>query len=275
MYPAGAAPSPDAENWTYDAMLKAAEACQKVNMTFGIGTGTTADSVDTAGAMFAAYGAEAMNAKGEITVKSDKVREVLQIRPAAGEIPARRRRQLRRRVEQPRTDLGQIGADLGSPVGLGCRPPRRAEGGRGLLDLPRTQRPRRPFHANGRVLLGRMEVRSEQVGSEGFNRIPVAARQLEARCNASLGYDVPPFVSMSDFKVWAEVGSPKGTVYHYPVRASHKEKTHIALSPAPPGIAVQIYNRGTLPTMFAKLQSGQSIKQVLDWARDEIEGFTR
>ena len=37
---------------------------------------------------------------------------------------------------------------------------------------------------------------------------------VEERCNASLGYDVPPFVSMSDFKVWQEVGPPKGTVYH-------------------------------------------------------------
>ena len=68
MYPAGADPSADAGNWTYEAMLKAAEACQKAYMTFGIGLGTTADSVDTAGAMFAAYGAEVMNAKGEVTV---------------------------------------------------------------------------------------------------------------------------------------------------------------------------------------------------------------
>ncbi len=78
MYPASADASPDAENWTYDAMLKAAEACQKAAMTFGIGLGTTADSVDTAGALFAAFGAEVVNAKGDITVKSDAVRQVLE-----------------------------------------------------------------------------------------------------------------------------------------------------------------------------------------------------
>ena len=39
-------------------MLKAAEACQKAGMPFGIGLGATADSVDTAGAMFQRYGAE-------------------------------------------------------------------------------------------------------------------------------------------------------------------------------------------------------------------------
>jgi hypothetical protein len=27
--------------------------------------------------------------------------------------------------------------------------------------------------------------------------------------------------------------------------------------------------------MMAKLQSGQSIKQVQDWAQDELEGFVR
>ena len=37
----------------------------------------------------------------------------------------------------------------------------------------------------------------------------------------------------------------------------------------------QIYNRGTMPTMLAKLKSGQSIDQVIAWAADELEGFAR
>jgi hypothetical protein len=122
-------------------------------------------------------------------------------------------------------------------------------------------------------------------GVWGFSKNKAASKELiaflsqrenvEARCAASLGYDVPPFTSMTDFKVWEEVGPPKGTVYHYPIRKSHKQVSHFAVSPAPPEIAVQIFNRGTLPTMLAKLQSGQSIKQVQDWAQDELEGFVR
>ena len=42
-------------------------------MTFGIGLGTTADSVDTSGALFAAFGAELVDAKGNITIESDAV----------------------------------------------------------------------------------------------------------------------------------------------------------------------------------------------------------
>ena len=50
---------------------------------------------------------------------------------------------------------------------------------------------------------------------------------------------------------------------------------HIAAFPAPPDIGVQIYNRGTMSTMFSKLQSGQSIPQVISWAQGELEGFVR
>ena len=122
-------------------------------------------------------------------------------------------------------------------------------------------------------------------GVWSFSQNKTAAKELiefllqkenvEARCNVTQGYDLPPFVSMTDFKVWEEVGPPKGTVYHYPIRASHKMVNHVAMSPAPPEIAVQAYNRGTPATMLAKLQSGMSIKDVQNWAQDELEGFSR
>jgi hypothetical protein len=40
-------------------------------------------------------------------------------------------------------------------------------------------------------------------------------------------------------------------------------------------IALQIYNRGTVPNMLAKLKSGRSIDAVITWDADELEGFTR
>src|SRR3984893_11435843 len=76
MYPTGAPPK--AEAWTLDALLKAAEACHKAGCPFGIGLGTTADSVDTIGAVFHAFGAALVDAKGNITVKSDPVRQALE-----------------------------------------------------------------------------------------------------------------------------------------------------------------------------------------------------
>jgi ABC-type glycerol-3-phosphate transport system substrate-binding protein len=100
-------------------------------------------------------------------------------------------------------------------------------------------------------------------------------KQVEERCVATNGYDLPPFDSMLDFKVWEEAEPPKGTLYNYPMRPWHKTQASIAASEAAPEVAVQIYHRGTMPTMVAKLQSGQSIKDVIAWAQEELEGFVR
>ena len=61
-------------------------------------------------------------------------------------------------------------------------------------------------------------------GVWGFSKNKSAAKELivallqrdtvQERCDAVLGYDVPPFQSMLDFKVWEEVGPPTGTVYN-------------------------------------------------------------
>jgi ABC-type glycerol-3-phosphate transport system substrate-binding protein len=75
MYPAGQAPK--ADNWTLDTFLKAAEACHKGGNPFGIGLGTTSDNVDCIGAIFHAFGAVLVDAKGEIVIKNDQVRQAL------------------------------------------------------------------------------------------------------------------------------------------------------------------------------------------------------
>jgi len=75
MYPAGS--PPQADNWTMETFLKAAEDCHKGGFPFGVGLGQTADSVDTAGAVFQSFGAELVDAKGDLTVKTDAVRHAL------------------------------------------------------------------------------------------------------------------------------------------------------------------------------------------------------
>ena len=93
MYPAQDMATPEADNWTYDAMLKAAEAFQKIRCRrhrhrhhagFG-GYG---------GSMFAAFGAEMMNANGDVTIDSGQYAAGSGIRAAACEVPACRRGQL-------------------------------------------------------------------------------------------------------------------------------------------------------------------------------------
>lgn len=70
---------------------------------------------------------------------------------------------------------------------------------------------------------------------------------------------MPPFNSMTDFKVWEQAPPPGGTLYSYPLRSFLDHQPHIAGFPAPPAIAVQIYQRGTMPTMLARLQRSDTI----------------
>jgi ABC-type glycerol-3-phosphate transport system substrate-binding protein len=76
LYPAGSPPK--ADSWTFDTYLKAAEACQKAGFAFGIGLGMTSDNVDTAGAFFQGFDAHLVDAKGNVTVKTDAVRAALE-----------------------------------------------------------------------------------------------------------------------------------------------------------------------------------------------------
>jgi len=76
MYPAGSPPK--ADNWTMDTFLKTAEACHKGGFPFGIGLGEIDDNVGTAGAIFQSFGAHLVDAEGNLTVKTDEMRQALE-----------------------------------------------------------------------------------------------------------------------------------------------------------------------------------------------------
>jgi ABC-type glycerol-3-phosphate transport system substrate-binding protein len=275
MYPAQDVATPEADNWTYDAMLKAAEACHKVNMPFGIGIGTTADSVDTAGSLFAAFGAEVMNAKGDITIDSDNMRQVLEYgQQLVKFLPA---------DAVSYDDASNNRALISGQSALIWNPPSawavaKRDAPKIAEDcwtFPAPKGPKGRFLPLGAFSFGIWQFSKNKTAAKELIEYLSQREQVEERDNAVIGYDVPPFISMTDFAIWSDVEPPKGTVYNYPIRKASGQESHMAVSPAPPDIAVQIYNRGTMPTMLAKLSSGQSIKQVMDWAHQEVEGFAR
>jgi ABC-type glycerol-3-phosphate transport system substrate-binding protein len=275
MYPPSADATPDAENWTYDTLLKVAEACKKANMPVGIGLGTTADSVDTAGSMFAAFGAEVVTAKGDVNAHTDAVRQVLEYA-----------QQLVKYLPDDAVsydDASNNRALISGKSALIWNPPSawavaKRDAPAVAADcwtFPAPKGPKGRYLPLGAFSWGIWNFSSNKTAAKELIEYLSQRENVEARCKVVQGYDVPPFLTMTDFKIWDEVEPPKGTVYHYPIRKSHHQENWIAVAPAPPEIAVQVYTRGTLPTMLAKLQSGQSIKQVQDWAQDELEGFVR
>ena len=53
MYPAAPSGKPIGDDWTYDAFLAAAEACHKAGVPFGLGLGSTDNSINNTGSWFA------------------------------------------------------------------------------------------------------------------------------------------------------------------------------------------------------------------------------
>jgi len=275
MYPARDERTDAAKNWTWDAHLKAAEACQGAGMPFAIGLGVTADSVDTAGALFHAYGADVVNEKGDITVDSDAVRQVLE-----------HAEQLVKYLPDDAVsydDASNNRALIAGKSALIWNPPSawavaKRDAPKVAEDcwtFPAPAGPNGRFVPVGVFMWGVWQFARNKSAAKDMIEFLMQRENVEARCNATEGYDIPPFPKMLDFPVWSNVHPPPGTAYNYPIRPVHDARPSIACSPAPPEIAVQIYNRGTLPTMFAKLKSGQSIKQAIAWAQEELEGFVR
>jgi ABC-type glycerol-3-phosphate transport system substrate-binding protein len=272
MYPAGAAPN--ADNWNFDTFLKAAEACHKGGFPFGIGLGTTSDNVDTIGAIFHGFGAMLVDAKGNITVKSDPVRQALDYyKKLMAFLPP----------DVVAWDDSNNNKWLVSGKGaLIMNPP--SAWAVAKRDAPQVAEqcwthgmPAGPKGRFGPFL-------PFFWGIWNFSKNKAAAKSLithlsqpasaEKLVAASGGYDLPSFANLTTFKTWAEEGPPKGTLYHYPNPHNHQIQS-IAAAPAPPKIAVQIYNQAIMTKMAVRYFQGEAMDKTLDWAAKELEGFTR
>jgi ABC-type glycerol-3-phosphate transport system substrate-binding protein len=272
LYPAGKAPN--ADSWTIDAFLKAAEACHKGGFPFGIGLGQTADSVDTVGAIFQSFGAELVDAKGNLTVKTDAVRQAVDFYKrliaflppdvAAWDDASNNKWLISGKgamIMNPpsawavaKRDAPQVAEQCwthGFPVGPKGR-----------------FAPYVPFFWT----------------TWSFSKNKEAAKSLlvhlskpasiERLVVASGGYDLPAYEKLTTLKVWAEAEPPKGTLFHYANPYNH-QKLSMAASPAPPKIAQQIYAQATMTKMCLRYAQGEKMENTLAWVEGECEGFMR
>ncbi|MFN7001643.1 MAG: ABC transporter substrate-binding protein, partial [Elioraea tepidiphila] len=80
-----------------------------------------------------------------------------------------------------------------------------------------------------------------------------------------------PFLSMSDFAVWANEGPPTGTIFNYPIKPHHNATASIAFAPAPAEFAVQAYQQGLNTKVVARVaQAGETIDQALAWLKRKL-----
>jgi len=272
MYPAGAPPK--ADNWTFDTFLKAAQDCHKGGHPFGIGLGTTGDNVDTAGAIFHGFGAMLVDAKGNITVKSDAVRQALDYyKKLQAVLPP----------DVPSWDDASNNKFLVSGQGAMIMNPPSAWAV-AKRDAPKVAE-QLWTHGFAAGPKGRFAPFVPYFWSIwNFSKNQAAAKSLlvhlsqpasvEKLVIASGGYDLPSFANFTTFKIWAEEGPPKGTLYHYPNPYNHQVLS-IAGAPAPHKIGTQIYTQAIQTQMAVRYFKGEPMEKTLDWATGELEGFMR
>jgi ABC-type glycerol-3-phosphate transport system substrate-binding protein len=275
MYPVKPEHTPLQDSWTYDELLKFAELARKDNMTFAMGLGgpNNTDAIDQVGAMFRAFGAVLIDRQGKIQVHSDEVKQVLEYgQKLVKFLP---------NDAISYDDASNNRALISGKSALIFNPPSawavaKRDAPKVAADCWTFSCPRGP---KGRYVpflefhWGVWDFSSNK--SAAFDLIGYLMQRplVEERDNVVDGYDLPPFPSMTNFDVWAKVEPPPGTVYNYPIRPWHDAKPNITASEAPPDIAVQIYNSAMHTGMLARLQQGQSIKQVIAWADDQLQGF--
>jgi len=216
MYPAAPSDAPLGEAWTYDAFLEAAQACHKAGYPFGLGLGSTNDSINNTGSWFRAFGADLVDANGDIQVHSYKVRRILEwsqrlVKALPADTVSYDDASNNRALISGRSALIM---NPPSPWAVAKRDaPAVAED---IWHLPM------PAGPNGRFIPYSFAF----YGIWSFGRNKTAAKELvahlqeraqvEPRCVASKGYDLPPFTSMSDFSIWSDVQPPKGAVLQLP-----------------------------------------------------------
>ena len=275
MYPVEKEPNKElTDKWTWDFFLTAAEKCNKAGHPFGLAIGQTGDTANWLGALFNAHGAALVDKDGNITVKSDPVKHVLDyMKRLVAFLPP---------DVYAWDDSSNNKALISGQAALIFNPP--SAWAVAVRDAPKVAEQCWHF-PSPKGPKGRYDPAQPSFwGIWNFSPNKAAAKALalhlwekpsvEALVAGSHGYDLPCFATLRQFKTWAEEGPPKGGIWSYPPRGEVIES--VSGFPAPARIANQIYAQATMAKMIAQCtQSGKTIDQAIDWAASELEGFMR
>lgn len=276
MYPPEPVHAAQADQWTYDAFLKCAEQCAKAGKPFGIGLGTTQDSVDIMGSFCAAFGVVFVDAQGRIAVKSDNTRRMLEYMKKLVPFYAPDTYSFDNATDNRMLIADKTALIYNPPSAWAVAKRDAPQIAANCWTFPAPAGPEGRFDPFDPVFWGVWKFSQNKTAAKELIEFLSQREQTHERCDVVDGFDIPPFDSMLNFDVWQKVAPPPGTVYNYPLRPSHNAKRSITGYPAPPEVAVQIYNRALPCNLVAKVtQDGQSVDDAIAWAENELEGYLR
>jgi ABC-type glycerol-3-phosphate transport system substrate-binding protein len=275
MYPVNKEPTKAADHWNWETLLKAGEKLKAEGHPIGLGLGQTTDSIDWVGAAFHSFGADLVNEKGDIIIKNnDAVKQVLEY--------------MQRLVKVMPQDVfawddasnnkyiisGQGSLIFNPPSAYAVAKRDNPNVAKELYEIPYPKGPKGRFAGYLPYLWGTWNFSKNKSAAKSLLSHLLQRENVEKIVTASIGYDVPSFESMRNFKIWEEVSPPKGVVYHYPPRKD--QTTWVACGPAPAGMAQQMYTQAIMTKMIARCTTGgDSIAKTIDWAASELEGYKR
>jgi hypothetical protein len=262
------------EAWNYDNFLQAAKKLHAAGYPFGNPIAQTSDSQDWLGPLFLSFGSVMVDEKGKITADSDGTRAALEYM-----------KQLTQYMPPDVYAWDDAGNNRWFISGKGSciqNPPSHWTVAK--RDAPQVAQqtwhhdtPHGPKgHYRGALpfFLGVWQFSQNKSAAKDLILWLSQKEQTYKLISASQGYDMPLLPSFYEHEVWQKEGPPPGAIYNYPIRGD--ERVITAGFPAPPPVAANIYNQALIPTMVAKVtQGGQSPKDAIAWAENELEGYIR
>jgi ABC-type glycerol-3-phosphate transport system substrate-binding protein len=274
-------PGPDAqpdkelvENWTWETFLTVAEKCSKAGHFFGLGLSTCTDSINVAGSVMAAYGAYMVNEKGDITVKSDAMRQVLDWYKRLSKTLPDSVYAYDNASNNKEMVSGKAALIMNPPSAYAVAVRDKPEIAKQMWTFSSPKGPKGRFDPAGYYYWGIWNF-SKNIPAAKSLLAHLAQREVQENlANDSSGFDIPPFASQMDFKVWETVEPPKYTVYNFPPRRD--VVPHLTGFPAPLKIGTQMWAQATMMKMIAQhTQGGRSADQAIAWAESELESYSR
>ncbi|BBK32583.1 ABC transporter substrate-binding protein [Allostella humosa] len=271
--PAGVSRQADrVATWSWEAFLVHAGRLRQAGRPFAAAIGPGGDAQNWLAPLFLSFGAVLVNARGEIGVDSDQMRNAL-------EYLIRLAEQMPREVEgwDDRGNNDWLAEDRAAVIVNRPSPWAMARQGKASLaqqlwhhDMPGG--PSGRFRAVMPHFLGIWDFARNKPAARALLRHLADRDVVRRMVAASQGYDLPLLRPLLDGPTWAEAGPPKGTVFNYPVRGDEAMIT--AGYPAPPAIAATIYNQGMIGRLASRVtREGWAVEKAVAWAREELETY--
>src|SRR5216684_2720787 len=235
MYPAGKPPSKElTDKWSWDTFLTLAEKCFKAgeDHLVGVGLGVTNDSVAWTDPVLRSHGAALVDKDGNITVKSDATRQVLEWFKKLVPYMPKDAFAWDDSSNNKYLISGQGTLIFNPPSAWAVAVRDAPKVAEQVWHFPSPKGPKGRFDAAVPFFWGTWKFSPNKAAAKSLLTYLCQRSSVEQTVAASKGYDIPPFEKLRDFKTWEEEGPPKGTLYNYPPRGD--VIASISGAPAPP-----------------------------------------